>query len=380
MLLVLFLTLAYSFHSYAYLSYGDASDDCNWTDLTVTLDKPIWNCDDLTVANGTTVNVDTNQVTDPIQIRVQGNVDIDGTITVSASGTTAGPGGSDGGTCASTPCPGGDAPGSTGGEGQAGGNGDDGGNFATTYGGGGGGAGFASNGSNAGATPIGGGGLGTAGTPGAGGASFFSSSDLDTTLRGGIGGGAGGNGDVGATLSAGGAGGAGSGSLLIVAKGNIILRTDALLEAKGGTGEAGATGGSAQGGDGGSGSGGVIYIVTSASLTLNGTPEIDISGGDPQTGGSGGEGGAASPGILRVDTANGTFSGSFTLVGDSTAANSNIVSSNITDPLSGSSSDNFTTDISPDCTYKEGNEGLFIMLFLGFLLSLSLFQAYKLRW
>ncbi|MAZ49872.1 MAG: hypothetical protein CME65_15020 [Halobacteriovoraceae bacterium] len=382
MLIVLIATLLLSSNASAYLSYGDASDDCNWTATTVTLEKAIWNCDDLTVANGTTVNVDTSIVTDPIQLRVQGDADIDGIIRVSASGTTAGPGGSDGGTCSSTPCSSTatDAPGSTGGEGNGGGAGDHNGTFNAAFGGGGGGAGFSANGSNAGATPLGTNIGQTAGSPGTGGSSFFSSSDLDSSLRGGVGGGAGGSGGDGTFTPAGGAGGAGSGSLLIVAKGDIILRTDTLLEAKGGTGSVGTSAGGAQGGDGGSGSGGVIYIVTSGNLTLSGTPEVEISGGDQQTGGSGGPGGSASVGILRVDTASGSFSGSFTLLGDSTAANTNTASSSITDPLSGSSSESLVSDISPSCTYKEGSERLLFMLLMSFLISLSLFQAYKLRW
>lgn len=379
MLLALMMTLLFSSDVFGYLSFGDGSDDCNWTATTVTLQKPIWNCDDLTVANGTTVSVDTSQVTDPIQLRVQGDVDIDGTIRVSASGTTAGPGGSSGGTCSSTPCSNGDAPGSTGGEGNGGGAGDDNSTFNITYGGGGGGAGFTAAGSNAGATPVLVGGGESAGSSGSGGSSFYTSSNLESAIRGGIGGGAGGSGDTGTVTPAGGAGGAGSGSLLIVAKGDIILRTNSLLEAKGGSGVVGTTSGGAQGGDGGSGSGGVIYIVTNGTLTLEGSPDIEISGGDAQTGGSGGPGGAASPGLLRVDTASGSFSGSFNLIGDSTAANTNVASSSITDPLDNGNSQALTSDISPNCTYKEEMEFPFHSFVLSFLLMTILFKIYKFR-
>ena len=382
MLIVLITTLLLSSNASAYLSYGDASDDCNWTAATVTLEKPIWNCDDLTVATGTTVNVNTSKVTELIQLRVQGDVDIDGTITVAASGTTAGPGGSNGGTCSSAPCssPATDAPGSTGGEGNGGGAGDNNSTFNIAYGGGGGGAGFSINGDNADTTPPGTNIGQIAGTPGTGGTSFFSSSDLDSSIRGGVGGGAGGSGDNGTFTAVGGAGGAGAGSLLIVAKGNIILRDAAKLDAKGGVGLVPTDVTGVQGGNGGGGSGGIIYIVTSGSLTLSGTPEVDITGGDAQTGGSGGPGGKGSDGILRVDTSSGSFSGSFTLPAGSPAANTNTTPSNITDPLSGSSSESLVSDISPNCTYKEGSEKMLLMLLLSFLISLSLLQAYKLRW
>ena len=82
---VLFLSLLLSMNAHAYLSYGDATDDCNWSS-DKELDKDIWNCEDLYIGTNVQITVATT-VTSPIQIRVQGDADIDGDIIVSASGT-----------------------------------------------------------------------------------------------------------------------------------------------------------------------------------------------------------------------------------------------------------------------------------------------------
>lgn len=81
--------------SWAYLSYGDASDNCSFSVDNTNLTQTIFNCDDLTIDAGVTLQWDST-VSSPIQFRVQGVAQINGTIRVSARDATSGPGGGTG--------------------------------------------------------------------------------------------------------------------------------------------------------------------------------------------------------------------------------------------------------------------------------------------
>ncbi len=366
--------------SWAYLSYGDGSETCNWTS-DKELDKAIWNCASLTI--GTNINITVkNTVTEPIQIRVQGETIIAGDIVVSATAADPGPGGSVGGSC--TPnalCDLQDASGS--GKGFGGGRG---GGLAgiVASGGGGGGAGFSVAGTDGVAGSSGG---GLPGALGNGGSSYTSLNLISTTLVGGSGGGAGGSGDDGnGNFGSGGNGGNGSGSIAIISKGNITLTADASISA---TGISGTDGGShisgALGGNGGAGSGGAIYLVTAGTLTANAGVTIDISGGAANTNGANPNGGTGSDGIFRVDTSDGTYSGNF---GATSPGLTGTTSSSITDPnapstdTSGTQELSYDSDISASCSYRTDEkvkiEQLMMSLILGIAISLFLFKGNKL--
>ncbi|MCB0386486.1 MAG: hypothetical protein KDD43_13920, partial [Bdellovibrionales bacterium] len=367
-----------------YLSYGDATDDCNWSTSQV-LTKAIWNCDDLTIASGVIITFDLTQVTSVVQLRVQGSVNIAGRIDVSATATNPGPGGTAGGDCdtGGIICTLQDGVGSTGGEGKGGQTGDDLGANLAADGGGGGGAGFSVVGEagDAGAN-VGG---GTNGAGGAAGAQFVSALSLNTTLQAGVGGGAGGSGDTGFAIGDGGDGGNGSGSLVIVSKGDISLAATAELWAKGRIGQDG-TSNVVEGGNGGGGSGGAIYLVTAGTLTST-TASVDISGGATNTNGAGSKGGKGSDGLFRVDTESGTFTGSFNITSpDGITTASFTTPDGILDPLdvaTTSGSVDLESDISPSCTYRVNGQisyRFLTSLIFGFLMAFLLFQFYKYTW
>ncbi|MBD63683.1 MAG: hypothetical protein CME62_00620 [Halobacteriovoraceae bacterium] len=353
----MFLTLVFvlftSTPTWAYLSYGDASDDCNFSS-TQTLNKAIWNCDDLIVDSGVTLSF-ANTVTDPIQFRVQGTTTIDGTISVSATASDPGPGGSRGGSCnANAQCTGQDGVGSTGGEGSGGTTAN--GGTGAASGGGGGGAAYAI-GSSAQAGANGGSAGGTAGTGGSAGAAYVSTNSLSSSLVGGVGGGAGGSGDFFGSFATGGNGGHGSGSIAIISKGSIVFNNSA-INARGSQGLNGGVGGSGHfGGNGGAGSGGSIYIITSESVSAT-NATFDIRGGDANATASRALGGRGGDGILRIDTENGASISGITVSDNDTLGTSfNTTPSGITDPLSGStdsgeSGTQFESDIAPSCSYK----------------------------
>ncbi|MCO4755766.1 MAG: hypothetical protein KC478_14895, partial [Bacteriovoracaceae bacterium] len=115
----IFLILSFiNLNAFGALSYGDASDgDCTWN-VTQTLAKNIWNCNSITIGGAATIDFAGSSV---VELRAQGTVTILGTIDISASGTTPGPGGGAPGTCAAAAfCSNEDGAGSTTGEGSGG--------------------------------------------------------------------------------------------------------------------------------------------------------------------------------------------------------------------------------------------------------------------
>lgn len=396
-----FLLLIYTFSAQAYLSYGDGSDGaCNWTANPTTLTKAVYNCTSLNIATGAVIQF--SGVSSVIQWRVQGDVTIDGTITLSASGTTPGPGGANGATCnAGAGCNNSNASGT--GAGNGGGAGSiTGGADEYADGAGGSGGSFVAIGSSgqigihdASNNP---GGLSgatgqTVGNPVASPAAPYTAASLNTSLPGGSGGGAGGSGAifellVGTTsFATGGNGGAGSGSIVIVAKGAVTLDTNTQINAIGGQGvsggnvtgtDAGANNFLAFGGSGGGGSGGAVYIVSDTSVTAN-TPNVDISGGAVSGAAPNATGGAGSNGILRVDTPDSTIAGSFTVTGG--AASLNVTPAGILDPSTSSSEttgDIFESDLEASCTYKEEMpfQWLSFIFAFGFMLFLFSFRGF----
>ena len=61
---LLIISLFIFTHAQAYLSYGDASDDCSFTS-TQTLTKSVWNCDDLVVSAGAVMGKTPSGILDP---------------------------------------------------------------------------------------------------------------------------------------------------------------------------------------------------------------------------------------------------------------------------------------------------------------------------
>ncbi len=366
--LIILVCLILSPSAYSYLSYGDASDDCNFSSSQV-LTKAIWNCDDLVVGSSVVITFNPS-VTSVVQFRVQGSVTIEGRIDVSATATDPGPGGNRGGDCGTggVICTAQNGQGSTSGEGNGGTTGDDLGANLAADGGGGGGGGYAvtgdtgDNGSN--------GGGGTNGTGGAGGAAFITAANLETSLPGGTGGGAGGSGDTGFAIADGGDGGHGSGSLVIVSKGDITLSSTADLWAKGVPGSNGTLN-VVNGGNGAGGSGGAIYLVTRGELTTS-TADIDISGGAENTAGTSPKGGKGSDGLIRVDTESGTFTGSFNITSPDGITTYTSVTPSVIDPLGV-----LESDISPSCAYKVKSNDFWFSFLLGLVLAFLLFQLYK---
>lgn len=327
---VFILSIALSLPSLAALSFGDASDgDCSWTGGgVISVSQSVWNCQDITVASGTEVRFTGSQA---VELRAQGNVNIDGIIDVSAErdgdGITPGPSGGGPGLASGQ-----DAPGSTGGEGVGGANA---GSFSFGNGGGGGGA--------------------TLINP---------TTDFETEVLGGRGGGAGGDGDNGGTAVAGGAGGAGGGAFILVAKGDIVLSATSFIYASGADGSPGVVG-AQQGGGGGGGAGGAVYIVSGSSLTFNGT--VDAGKGLGNTTGISGSDGV--DGRIRFDAPDGQRN----IGGGSTGSvtpSQNAPSQSILDPLAGAAAIKYESDIDYACSYREALP--MAPQLLGFLLGLAL--------
>ncbi|HEX4455010.1 MAG TPA: hypothetical protein VH143_29320 [Kofleriaceae bacterium] len=104
----------------------------------------------------------------------------------------------------------------------------------------------------------------------------------------------------------GGGGGGGGGTIIITAGGTIMLGTVSANGGGGGTG----TGFLGKGGGGGGGSGGVIIVRSAASaVTATG---LSVTGGVAGTGSSSNNGGAGSPGRIRIDTSGTVPSGTST--------------------------------------------------------------------
>jgi len=239
------------------------------TNTTLTLPaNGLFNFTTVTIPSGVTVRFTRNAANTPVTLLATGNINIAGTIDISAAnggnvvgGTflgsnvgIGGPGGFDGGNGANGVAS------NTGGSGLGPGGG-----------GAGTGAGFATTG----------GVVSASGTPGA----PYGNAEL-LPLIGGSGGG-GGSGDLGSTSAGGGGGG---GAILIASSTTITL-----------TGTINARGGNGGGGNnpGGGGSGGAIRLVATAIAGTNGT--LDVRGGSGNSGVGIGSGGG-SGGRLRLET------------------------------------------------------------------------------
>jgi hypothetical protein len=346
---IVLVFLLTSFNSYAQLSYGDGSEICNW-ESTTNMTQRIYNCESVTVSLGQTITF--SGASDYIIIRSQGDVNILGTLELSANGVTPGPGGTASGVV------------QNGGEGLSG-------NLATDGGGGGGsGARFGTStlptaGSN-----------GTGTTPGIGaiipGTSYFPENDFENNFTGGAGGGTGGNGFDTSDAEIGGTGGGGAGGVIIIAKGQVTISGSIL--ANGGNGVNGAatgTGMSGAGG-GGAGSGGAVYIIGNQ---VNITGTISANGGTGGNGGSlvddGGAGGNGGSGRIRVDSLASTYTGVAT---SPTAFQTSLPT--IIDPLA-LPEQQLSSDIEYSCVYKEAQSFNFYLNFLMGLALVALLQIPK---
>ncbi len=220
---------------------------------TTTCDMPadgIFNFTTITIPAGATVRFARNAANTPVTLNATGNVVVNGTIDVSASGQQGGPGGGDGGAAGLAFTDGGDGTGPSPGAGGAVG--------TPRPGHAGGGGGMAT----AGATAI----RHTASLPAPGGSAL----PFPSPLSGGSGGGGGGGWNLFGVNLNGGQGAGGGGAVRISTPAAITIAGSIVANgAGGGTGFANAFG---FGGPGGGGSGGVIDldggVVTLASTAL----------------------------------------------------------------------------------------------------------------
>ena len=302
------LTVFFSTYSLAQTIDTGTGTDGLCTEATIS-EPGTYNCLTLTIDSPLTVSKDTTTIPTPpnlpLVIKVQGDVTINASLSVSGesssfsttstTGNTGGPGAGDGGayTFGSN-----DAEDSAVGGGKRGING--------ACAGGGGGGSFSSLGIDGTACPSG----------SAGGSKGLVTYDpFTSTFRGGYGGGSGGEG----TPVSGGGGGGGGGALHIMAGGNVVINAN--LSARGGNG--GSAGAGQNGGPGGGGSGGVIWIQTLGQITNNGT--IDVSGGSGGTSPQGTRGGNGGNGVFKLEDADGVIAGT----GSGTSASSSKLTSSI---------------------------------------------------
>lgn len=297
------------------IDIGNGSDgECQFSS---TISSGIYNCKSLVITG--TVNVAGSA---PLIFKVQGNATISGTLNISGQNGLApiaatsegaagagGPGGFPGGNC-----PAGNN--SNGSDGSGDGRGIGGifvgatGIGGSSGGGGGGGGAYTANAATAGSNGADDG-FGSHGTGGAAGSAYGNQNLFLTTLVGGSGGGAGsaGNqfGGVHTYFTGGGAGG-GGGALKLTVGGNLTIENTGSILANGGNGGNGQT----FGGGGGGGSGGAIFIQSIGEFRNDGS--VTALGGTQGAGGgagaNGGNGGNGGDGRVRVDTANGSLTGS----------------------------------------------------------------------
>lgn len=289
------LFLLFSSTTFAALDTGTGLDgSCDETTFGTV--GGTWNCTDLTIS-AVGLNITTAGLT-PLIIKVQGDVIINGTITIDP-GTAGGYPYND----SSTP------------SGAQGGDGGD--AFCDTLtpdtiGGGGGSGGSHSS-------------LGTAGIigtdsgtvdgdiPGAPGSTpsitYDSAMTLETQLRGGASGGQGGTGCIdGGTESNGVTNlpGDGGGAIQITAGGDITIYAN--ISAIGGSGDGGASSVNGDAGGSGGGAGGVIFLQAANNIVIN-NASLDAQGGSGGAGGGseGGAGGAGADGIIRLDDIDGSI-------------------------------------------------------------------------
>lgn len=282
------------------INIGDGSDgafdsttfatfDPAATATKVTLDtSKIYQFTTFTLPAGVTL---TGSGSSALRIRVQGAVDISGTINLNGGGGADGSADTSLNPAGGTSCCGGGA----GGAGASNGTGSDGvsgdlgnigsgkaGSKSVNDGGGGGGAGYRTDGDP-----------GEAGVGGPGKEGKDYTDNLLSKLQGGSGGGGGGAG----ANSNGAGGGGGGGALQIECGGTLTVRAGGSLYSKGGAGGA-VTDVTRKGGGGGGGSGGSIALFAGGQFTNNGS--IRATGGAGGVGaGTGGNGGAARDGQVR---------------------------------------------------------------------------------
>jgi hypothetical protein len=194
-----------------------------------------------------------------------GDVVVDGTVSVTAQGSAAGPGGAAGG-----------GPGEPGVTAAGGGGGAEGGTRQS----GGGGGGFGGGGGAGGSAE---------GAPGGGGGASRGTATLVPLL----GGGGGGGGASQAGAGTGGAGGGGGGALQISTSGTIVIGPTGVVTAGGGGGGGGGT----EAGGGGGGAGGGV-LLEAATIDVTGVVAANGGGGGASNGGQ--PGGAGAPGATAA--------------------------------------------------------------------------------
>ncbi|AYF43575.1 hypothetical protein BALOs_0563 [Halobacteriovorax sp. BALOs_7] len=327
-ILPIFLLISSS--TFAAIDIGDGSDGaCSLggaISVTSTVSGTAFNCTSLVTTGAITVS-DGN----PLIIKVQGDATIDHTITLlgTAGGAAAGGGvvaGAEGGDATNAVC-GGFSFADIGGSGGAGG--------SHVNLGGNGGVGQASGPTD---------GLDTMSAPGSTTTTYDSALSLETQIRGGSGGGNGGDGceSSGTFTEPGGTpGGAGGGALHLAAGGDIYI--NAQIDVRGGNGQPGTSSANGQSGGSGAGAGGVIFLQSSLNIELNSALLANGGTGGAAGGALAGAGGDGGDGIIRLDDLDGTITG----VGGSYSPSPTIITHGAT------SLETLSSGIEPGCAVRE---------------------------
>ncbi len=334
-----FLISTLSIASLAAIDTGTGADgSCNWGGPNIA--SGTYNCTDLTVSGAVLVTGN-----NPLIIKVQGDVNINNSLTLSGQNGSAGGAGVAGGYNGGAASTNGSGP-SAGTFGNAGAN--EGGGFGGDGGGGGSGGShgtLGSVGADSDDTNVAGGVAPTA--------TYDSTTLFKTSMNGGAGGGGGGS----DSFTNSGAQAGGGGGVLRISAGGTVTITSSII-ANGGNGDTSSN----DAGGGGGGAGGAIFIETSDHITITGS--ISAIGGNGGTGtANGGNGGNGGNGLIRLDDSDGSVVGSGLATPTPSVFQADVSLSSQTSELNA-----FSSDISPGCALREVHDDFkFGFIFLGLL-------------
>lgn len=338
--------------------------NCCWvTAGSYELTQSDFSCTEMYVASGVTLTFHSS-VNQAITFNISGDVEINGTIDVSANGRIAGPGGGDGG---EVPTDGNGHPGDGLGAGEGGiGSTDQFSNFTA-----GGGAGAIHSGSLTVTNGI----SGSGGVDGSGNGGEAKTSPYGNPLNfrqsisAGSGGGAGGAGSDGGSFGSAGHGGGGGGALRIIADGMVWLNGSLLANA--GSGDSADV--TSNSGGGGGGSGGSLFIAALQDIIIDPGAQLRSLAGSPGAGDSGGGNGSSGDhGYIHLEDRNETIAHASDVSTPNATTRQNPLT--IPSPI-GADSRIFQSDLATGCAFQKnlnGNSNTspfipFIIFLLGFM-------------
>lgn len=359
MQLLIFLLFTFLSPVHALDTGTGADGDCGLIFTGISTATTEFNCTDLTVTGVNTFTGITN-----IIIRVQGDVEIIGTLNLAGNGITAGPGGFNGGAGGAIDGADGGAPAGVLNARGRGGRGSISNGFDPCAAAGGSGGRHSSvdavsaalnfdNGVNDCDPVIAQGGAAPS-------ASYGNPLDFHTLIRGGAGGGAGGGADDTFITENGANGGGGGGALIIFAGGNMVVRAGAQINLNGSNGSDSTN----IAGAGGGGAGGAILASVLGDLELEATSVINVSGGTGgAANGTGTDGTDGGRGFIRLEDGDGAITGAdgSTAPGASTGLNPDAAASG-----SSRSELQLQSDISAGCAIRASDQSSSPWILLAF--------------